>query len=266
MMNQVSPTINALVNLLEDDDRQVSTLAMERLLAMDQDADGLVAELQESQNPVLRGRIHQLGAILKLRRERAGFIQSVQEESLPLWQGILQINYQYNPRFESSEVETIIRGMVAKLPPRLNAVKLAAFMRNEGFTYAGEDVLGADLYMVEDVLIQRVGAPILLAVIARQLSLAQNLDCSIVLYKGKHCLVDDQLNLIETGEDWRVGRLQKENRVHACSDRDIWLTVLAQLFLAALLEGRLQAIHRVGTILSKLCGGSSQDLPFPLGS
>lgn len=264
-MKTERPTISALVNLLEDDDKQVSTAAMAQLLSCEQDVDGLVAELQESQNPVLRSRIHQMGNVLNLRRSRTVFLDQVKACNLPLWEGMLQINYQYNPRLNYTTVEKTVADLVERLPRRPTTMRLAAFLRNEGFTHPAEDVLGPDLFLVEDVLAQRVGAPILLSVVARHLGEHCGWHSTVVLYRGKHCLIDAHYNLIEPAEGWRISPLSGLDKQHPCGDRDIWLTVLSQLFLASLMEGSLQAIHRMGLILAQLSGGDFRDLPHPLG-
>lgn len=258
-------TLDALVNLLEDEDTHVSTLAMEQLLRH-QDADDLIAELQEDANPVLRSRIHQLGNILNIRRARSQFIESVETSGLSLWNGLLQVNYQYNPRMNKDGVDRLVNELLEKMPSELNTVRLTSFMRNENFSYTGEDVLGADLYLLEDTLIQRVGSPIMLSVIARHLGRHLGWHSTVVLFKGKHCLLDARGHLIEPAENWRITRLPRHDNLHPCGNKEIWITILCQLYLSAMLEGRLLAIHRVGSILTKLCGGNFQNLPFPLGS
>jgi hypothetical protein len=258
-------TVSALVNLLQDEDAHISTLAMEQLL-QHQEAEHLVAELQESASPVLRSRIHQLGNILNIRRARHDFIARVEGTSLSLWQGLLEINYQYNPRLNQSQADKLLAELQEKLPKDINTARLTAFMRSENFTYTGEDILGADLYLVEDVLMQRVGAPILLSVLARQLGRQVGWNATVVLFKGKHCLLDPRGHLIEPAENWRITRLPRHDNLHPCGNKEIWLTVLCQLYLSAMLEGRLLAIHRVGSILATLCGGEFRALPFPLGS
>jgi hypothetical protein len=263
--NVNNPTVDALVNLLEDEDAHISTLAMEQLLRH-QDAETLVAELQESASPLLRTRIHQLGNILNLRRARLDFISRVEGGNLSLGQGLEQINYLYNPRMNVGAVETMFNELLAKMPTDVNTNRLTAFMRNENFTYTGEDILGADLYLIEDVLAQRIGAPVILSLIARQLGRQLGWNASIVLFKGKHCLLDPRGHLIEPAENWRITRLPRHDNLHPCGNKEIWLTVLCQLFLSAMLEGRLLAIHRVGSIIARLCDGDCRDLPFPLGS
>ncbi len=267
-MKRKSPKhIQALINLLEDEDRHVSSMAMEQLLTLDGDVDRLIAEFQEAPNPVLRGRIHQLGNIVKLRRERTLLINEVVDGKPTVWDGILRINRQYNPQMNLRNLNRMIEELAARVPSPISTVGMATFMHNETFSFTGEDILGADLYLLEDVLTQHVGAPILLSVIAKHLGEIYGWNALIVLFKGKHCLYDEQTcDLVEPAEGWRVTRLNRDDKLHPCADRDIWLTILCQLFLSALLEGRLQTIHRIGSILSRLCGGEFSKLPFPLGS
>lgn len=262
----MNTSISALVNLLEDEDRHVSTLAMERLLALDQDVDSVIAELQESDNPILRGRIHQLGSILRLRRSRQRFIDSVRDSDTSLWDGILEINYQFNPRMNRRDIAELVEDFASRLPRRLSSHNLKVYMRKEKFSVSSEDLLGPDLYLAEDVLMQRIGAPILLCAVAQHIGRTRNWDATMVLHKGRHCLLDENYYLISPAENWRVTRLTNDDKLHPCGDRDVWFTILAQLFLSAVQEGRLQAIWRVGSILAQLCDGDFHDLPFPLGS
>ena len=265
-MNKLKQTsLNALLSLLEDEDTQVSTMAMEELIRH-HDIEHLVAEHQESPSPLLRSRIHQLGNILNLRKCRNDFIAQVESGSMTLWSGLSQINYQYNPRMRPSAIDTLVEDLVKQLPDPLNTVRLSTFMRSEGFSYSGDEILEPELYLLEDVLQHRLGSPILLSVIARHLGRLRGWRSTVVLFKGKHCLLDSRGHLIEPAETWRITRLPRHDHLHPCGNREIWMTVLCQLFLSAVLEGRLLTIQRTGSILTTLCGGDFGRLPFPLGS
>lgn len=265
-MNHPKHTINALINLLEDEDRHVSTLAMEQLLHQEQTIDQLVAEFQESHNPILRSRIHQLSNILKMRRCRNLFVESVRHSSISLLEGAIKINYLYNPVMNMTETRKAFRDLARKLPSDLSSSRLGEFLREENFIHTTEDMLGADLYLIEDVLLQRVGSSLLLSLIANELSRSAGIHNQIVIYRGKHSLLDDSNNLIDPSENWRISRAKQNDRLHPCTKNDIFLTILSQLFLSAIFEGRLQSIYRVCLPLTDLCGGKLGDLPFPLGS
>ncbi len=264
--NPAGQKVDALINLLQDEDRHVSMVAMEQLLARTDDVDELIAEYQEAPDPVLRSRIHQLGNIRQLRRARSTFIEGAKKSKITLWEGLLQINYQFNPRMDFSEIDSEISELVASAPKKLTTYGLTEFMQDENFTFPDGDILDSDLYLIEEVIYQRLGAPILLSVIAKEIGQRLGWHSSIVVYKGRHCLIDDSGNLIRPTEGWAITRLSGNDRLHSCSKNDTWLVILCQLFIAAMLEGRPQAIHRVGHMLSSLCGGNTQNLPFPLGS
>ncbi len=79
-------------------------------------------------------------------------------------------------------------------------------------------------------------------------------------------MLDGKNFLIEPAEDWRVTQLTNTEKVHPCDKNETWLIILCQLYVSAILEGRLQAIHRVASLLAELSGGYIRGLPYPLGS
>lgn len=259
------PPIDSLISLLGDEDRMISSMAMEKLLQRDADLGALIAEHQEAEDPRLRARVHQMSNVSDIRRARSELIDGIRQAKLSLWDGMLAINHQYNTRLNREAVNRLQDELAASISRPVTGSRMAQFMKGESFATAKENVLGADLYLLEDVLAQRIGSPILLTTIAQQLGHRVGWASTIVLHKGKHCLIDAQNNFIEPAEGWRVSKFTPEVQLHPCTDKDIWMTVLCQLYLAAMLDGRVQAIHRVGTILAKLCDGNFRDLPYPLG-
>ena len=258
--------IHALINLLEDEDKQVSVAAMERLLSYDKDVDKIIAEFQESSSPTLRGRIHQLGNVVNLKRSRSKFIDDVLSSTISLWDGVLQINYQFNPIMDLHEVRKAFQSLQDRLPKTLTITDLVDFMINEEFTFTSEDILGADLYLVEDVLLQRVGAPILLSVIFCKLAKSRKLSTSIVISNGRHCVhYGKESYLINTSDNWQITKVDKATKIHHCKKIEIWITILCQLFISAIVDGQFQNIHKIGSMLSVLCGEDLEKLPFPLG-
>ena len=265
-MDPQNSSIDALLNLLEDEDNYVSSMAMERLLSSGEDINALVAEFQESHNPVLRSRIHQLGNIIRIRESRYEFVEGVRNSSMSLWDGVLQINFQYNQRMDWRQVKETMSALCKQLPRRLSTVGLAEFMRRENFAFTGEDIVGPDLYLIEDVLLHRIGSPILLSVIAKQLGEKRDLQIDIGLYKGKFCIVDRFNNLVDPSVDWKLAHLSSRQDCRFFGKLNIWLVILCQLFTSSILEGRLHGIHRIAFLLAKICGGNMRSFPFPLGS
>jgi hypothetical protein len=257
--------INALLNLLEDDDSHVSALAMEQLLLLDNGADDVVREFQESPSPVLRSRIHQLDNLLTLRRRRRSFIARAKGSDLSLLEGLSLINYQYNPKISVETVRRSFESICEKAPVFTSSTQLAAYLHKDGFALNAENYLASELYLLDEILEHRQGAPVMLCCIAKCLADHCNWPVSVILYKGRHCLIDKNRNLIETWDSWRVTKLPAGDQVCHCSKSDLWLSILGQLFLASLQEGQIQAVYRVSSILAEFCGGTFDALPFPLG-
>ena len=258
--------LNALLSLLQDDNLKVVSLAMEQFLKLGRIAETTIAEHQDSSDPQLRARIHQLSNIMARRRDRQRFLQAVSSEAMSLWEGICRINALYDPRFSRRNVHRHINRMASELGPgKITSAALASLMRNHEFAVPSDDLLDVDLYLVEQVLETKYGSPPLLCVLAAHLGGAAGWSASIVLYQGRFCLMDAHNLLLDPGAGWRITRLKGADKIHPCGKKDVWLGVLAQLFLVTLVEGYLRDLHHFGDLLTALNGGSLEKLPYPLG-
>ncbi|MCH2176515.1 MAG: hypothetical protein MK193_12385 [Lentisphaeria bacterium] len=256
---------NALYNLLEDDDFLVYTPVMQKILETEKDADQFVREYQDSANPSLRARAFEMGRVLKLRNRRKHFISDVVQSKVALWDALLDVNFQLNPALSKQKVQQLFDKLANACPEAADMKQFSAALKRIDLAMTKEDVLGADLYLLEEVLQTRLGSSILLCVIAQQLAARMDLAVSVVLYRGRHCICDAHGVLLDPVDAWKLIRVKSISKVHYCSDKDILVMVLCQLFLSAMLDGSLNGIHRIGTILTGLCGGKLSDLPFPIG-
>lgn len=260
------PSLPALITLLQDEDDKVASLAMEQFLAFGL-AEKAVAEFQESNNPELRKRVHQLGGILGRRRARQEFRDAVEHEGVSLWDGVIQLNWLYDPQCNRKKVADRVETMAAKLESKgVNAAKVAALMKDEEFLVPDEDILDVDLYLVERVLETKYGSPAVLCAVAQQIGQEAGWTPSIVLYEGRFCLLDRHYLLVDPSEGWHISRLDPDQRVHPCSSKDLWVGILTQLFLVSLVEGHLRDLYHFGDLLASLNKMAIDEaLPFPLG-
>jgi len=235
------------------------------LLLLDNCADAVVREFQESSSPILRNRIHQLDNMLTLRRRRRSFITKAKSGNLSLFEGLALINYQFNPRVGADAMRRRFEDICRQAPNFSTSTQLAKYFHKDGFSLHSENYLASDLYLIDEVLEHRYGAPVILCCLAKCLADHCSWPVSIILYKGRHCLLDKKRNLVETWDSWRVTKLPDDEPVCHCSKPDIWLSVLSQLFLAALQEGQIQAVYRVSSILAEFCGSNFDSMPYPLG-
>ena len=260
--------VAALLTLLQDDDDKVASLAMEQFLERGW-AESAIVEFQEAHDPKLRQRIHQLGTILSRRRARQEFLDAVSQERISLWEGVLAINSLYDPQCNRQKVDDELHVMVSRLGLRratATAAKTAALMREQEFCVPEEDTLDVDLYLIERVFETRYGSPAMLCALAHQTGIEAGWESSIVLHEGRFCLLDRHHLLVDPAAGWHVTHLGENGKFHPCSSKDVWLGILSQLFLVALVDGHLRDLYHFGDLLSALNQGTPEEaLPYPMG-
>lgn len=259
--------LNALLNLLQDDDLRVASLAMEQILKLGAVADETIAEFQEDNDPIVRSRMHQLSSILARRRARMEFAQAVKKESISLWDGIIAINQLYDPECGRHVVDNALKQLTDQVSAeRCDTPYMASFMKEQEFLVPEEDILDVDLYLVERVLAAKYGAPALLCALAQKVGEKAGWQPTIVLFEGRYCLIDHSYILVDPGDSWHIRKLKNEDKIHPCGRKDIWLGTLSQLMLVSLVEGNLRDLYHFGDMLTSLDNTDLDVLPYPLGS
>lgn len=258
----------ALLNLLQDDDYKISSLAMEQILGMDtKNLRDILACYQEDKNPQLRKRIHQLGSIIIRRRKKGEFIDAVKKEEVSVWDGLVQLNTLYSPSCDLHYLDTAMQEIVCNISDDIivSTPYIASLMREGDFSVPEEDNLDVDLYLAEKILTICYGSAICLCALAQHIAKRNGLQLTIVLYDGKFCLIDQNNLLLDPSAGWHMSKIKDEDKFHPCARKDAFLSVLSQLFLIAVLEGRLRELYCFGDLLTALNGGDLDALPFPVG-
>ncbi len=259
-------SISALLTLLQDEDDKVASLAMEQFLNSGL-AEETVAKFQEASEPQLRQRIHQLSGILARRRARQEFLRAVAASRLSVWDGLVQINVIYDPQTDCGWVADTMRDMAEAAGRHGTAARVAAVMRDKEFMVPDEDTLDVDLYLADAVLDCKDGSAALLCAIAQEIGRRSGWEATIALFEGRFVLIDANGMLVDPTEGWHISKLENDRKVHPCPPRDIWLNVLPQLFLAALVDGNLRDLYLFSDILAALNQTPLEDaLPYPLGN
>ncbi len=259
--------LSALLTLLQDDDVRIASLAMEQFLKMDGVTDATIAEHQESHDPHLRQRIHQLSTILTRRRARQSFIEALSQEQITLWEGVQQINMLYDPQCDLKQVDDAVSSLFKRLASQpVTTPRIAELMREQEFNVPEEDTLDVDLYLVQRVLETRYGSAAVLAALAHLIGGKLGWAFTIVLHGGRFCLIDRNNLLLDPNEGWHISKLKTDSRIHPCTRMDVLMGILGQLFLVALIGGHLRDLYHFGDLLTALNGGTIDALPFPLGA
>lgn len=268
-MNKPRPVsnqrISALLTLLQDDDVKIAALAMEQLLDLGHETDEAIAEHQESHDPQLRQRIHQLSSILQRRRLREEFLGALGDGTLSLWRGIVAINVLSDPAVNVEYIEREMESLAKAIAEgESSAARVAKLMKDRELRVPSEEILDMDLYLLDRILEEGSGSAVLLCAIAQEAA-GENWPATIVMRNGRFCLLDAEHTLVEPTEGWRLSKLNAKDRAHPCSIKDLLLAVLTQLFLVSLVDGSLRELYHFGSLLAALNRNGLDAFPHPLG-
>ena len=258
--------IEALINLLQDEDPQIAVIAMEKLLANQAFVKNHLKELQESSDPCLRTRVHQMESILTRKKQLEDFTERVKNNKIELWEDLIFLNKIIDRSLKTETITGSFQELQDKIPRKqLTTLEIAAFMREQSFSCPNEDILDPGLFLIYEVITCSLGNPLLLCIIARQLAIKHQKRLTIVLHKGRHCLVSDESSFIDPQNGWSVTKLKQNSKVYPCTNRDILLTVISQLYLSALIEGQLRIIAFLSKMMAALSNNTVSEFPYPVG-
>lgn len=257
--------VEALINLLHDEDPQIAVIAMEKLLTTPSIDDHL-KDLQESNDPYVRSRIHQMESILTRQKNLDEFIARIKDNKIELWEDLITLNKIIDRDLTTSSVTSLFEEICENLESQeMSTLELATFMRDQNFSVPSDDILDPGLFLLHEVIASELGNPLLLCLITKQIALRNDKKLNIVLHKGRHCLIDDQGSFIDPHHSWAITTLKPNTKVYPCSNRDILLTIISQLYLSALIEGQLRIISFLSQVMSALSNMSMDEFPYPIG-
>jgi len=138
----MSREIDALLNLLQDEDPQVVAAVMEKLLKTDEFVNCRLAELQESSNPLIRERIHQLESILHRKQLMHEFLNRIKNNEIGLWDDLIFLNKIMDGNLSDQMINEAWVSLQKKVSTEtLSTMEMAALMRENCFTAPADDVL-----------------------------------------------------------------------------------------------------------------------------
>lgn len=258
--------IDALITLLDDEDHSIAVMAMEKLLENEEFIKTEMPRLQESDNPVIRERIHQMESIIVQKEKKETFLNSLDKDNLSLLDGLFFMNQFFYDDLRLSSITERISKIVASLSSKdCGSLDLINYMRKEAYSSPKTDVLDLDYFLIDDALENKIAHSVLLCMLAREIADRLGIALIVVLYKGRHCLIDTKDHFIDPVKNWKVETLEDTIKVYPCTNRDLLLTVLSQLYLSCMVDGQLKVIYQLTEMMTFLSGKSLEDMPFPLG-
>ncbi len=262
-------TTEALVTLLFDEDPKVAIQAMETLISRGESLDEVLQIYQDSTDPHVRKRIHQISTVLSRRERKGNFINRVKSSKGSLIDGLIQLSVLGNPRLSESAVRRDFHTLVLLLSKKMEGEsvtteELVGFMRSNNFFVPETFALEEELLLTDIVLRYRLGSAVVLSSIACSIGIACGWKGSMTIYEGLFCLLDSDNQLINPTFSWKITEAEPD-RCFPCRNRDVWYNVLSQLFLTSLQDGSMQDIHLYGSLLTELFESDISQLPYPVG-
>ena len=264
-MSESQEELLRIFSLLDDPDEEVSLNAIAELLDREDELGDLPARFQESRDPLLRKRIHQLQAALVLRRRRKYFLSRLYDRRLDFLDLLIDVHLQWFDNDSRPEIEAQVAVFYTRSlkAPFSTLEDLASFMRKSGITAERDSTLRPEAYCIGSVLYDGSGAESLLAALACHI--AGNQTCFTVVRTADHFAVcDAQQRFLIPGENWRICPAGSFQVLKEWSQRDILLFAMSALFCSAV---NSDSFRYVLTLAQSLTGDSSDAIldffPYP---
>ncbi|MBQ9336700.1 MAG: hypothetical protein IJS14_05315 [Lentisphaeria bacterium] len=258
----------SLLSLLDDENEQSAALAMAELLRRDEkQLEPILRKLQETTNPRLRKRIHQLQSTILLRRRRRNLTARLFGEKRNLLDGLIQLHLLW---FDNDSSEGL-RRQWKKLADEAKKVRtdtperLAGFMRKHDFQLAHRDDLEQDHFCLGTILDGAPAADFMLCAMGVLLAADSGLTLSIVTDGEMEFLLRDMTGrILDPGRDWEILRCDDPDSAFVHWSVPMLLRYAASLmFTAAVSSDSFRYVYSIGSCLAGTSGGLS--LPYPYG-
>ncbi len=255
----------ALCSLLDDESDEVAVNAIAELLADPHPALAeRLAEMQESGNPLLRRRTHQLGAALNMRLRRSDFYMMLRRGDPDLIKGLFNLHLQW---FDNDSHAALLErwcGMrlLAGTPEPDSPEKLMNVMLRANLAAKPDSTFRPEYYCIGAVLDEKTGSSALLCAVAK--SLAADPDkYGIVKLEDEFALKCPDGRLLRPAKNWLLtgdftGRRQEWDNAR------LLRYAAAMLFSAAVNSDSFRYVMTMSQAICGLTGPAAmRDFPYP---
>ena len=256
-----------LISLLDDSNPLVGANVLAELLKYQDKLPELIKELQESHDPVVRQRIHQLQVIAAIRKQRHDFAQQVRSNSLSLFDILLGIHLLW---YDSDPPEEIIASWkkhikTAKKFNPISLTTLGRFMRKQEYAAGQPDQFRADHYCLGSVMDERIGAEVILCCLAAITAASFKVDTRIGSAGKRFYVVDGSGMALCPARNWNCSPLPPSIHLFFWNRQSLVKHVLSMLFLYAVASDSFRYINTIGSCLAEIATGKDKldFLPYP---
>jgi hypothetical protein len=259
--------INTLINLLDDENRQSASLVMAELLKHDSEIGDILMRLQESENPRLRRRVHQIQSILQARARRSNLSKFLKETGTGLLQPLINIHllwYDNDSLLSVLKIWTELMGKSTKYPPA-SLENLAHFMKKMGFSASPKDDIEADYFCIGIVMDELTGADFMLCALAMEIASKWNLNLEVVQLMDNFGIRDEKGRILLPGNGWRlITDIESGTSLKTWASTDIIKLAASMLFMCAVSTDSFRYTFTLGQAIAKAAGRETLEfLPYP---
>ena len=256
--------IRTLLSLLDDEDEGPALEAMAELLWRGEEVFPYLAELQESPDPLLRRRVHQLESALTMRRRRSEFSRLLSMPHPDVPRILVELHLQWYDNDPLPEMASRLTAFLASgraENPR-SLADLSSYFRTSGIVAERETTLRPEDYCIGVMLLDRIGSAAVWTLVAKLLlpdpdavKIVRNVE-EFSLYDGERLLLPER--------DWRIVRAPARAELELWDERKVLKFAASMLFSAAVNSDSFRYVLTIGQALSGLPDDEVLDyMPYP---
>lgn len=241
--------IFSLLSLLDDENESTASFAIRELLAEGKKADQALSEHQESANPLVRKRIHQIQAINLFKKSRDILSRRFTNKHSGIWNGILEIHMSWFDKDIKENLNALFYELLKEFEKEeeITAHSLANFMRLMGFVMPIDGDIDPEYYCIGAVMESKIGSDALLSVIAYKLLIESGVKTRLVKYNNLVSLLFLP-DIVITPNTWKIQKVSDSEYTELEPGMVLRYTML-QLFLSAVCSENLRYAFTIGKCL-----------------
>lgn len=263
MADQTPIDIRRIASLLDDPDEAVAISAMAELLNREPELGELPAELQESSNPLMRRRVHQLQSALTMIRRRRCLSTLLSSDEIDFLDALTQIHLQWFDNDSETELRKKIRDFCREIKqyPCSTLQEIGDAFASCGIIAAPITTLKVEQFCLGVMLDEKNGASALWCGMICSLYPRHNL--CVIRYQGRFAVMGNTYMLIPE-DNWQLSRIPPKKEIETWENKALLRLAVMTLFSAAV---NSDSFRYVLTLAQAFTGCETADslgsLPYP---
>lgn len=264
-----SEHLKILLGMLDDPDENSAVSVMGELLRSNSsELLPLLGDLQESNDPLMRKRIHELQSIIALRNRRKRFLELLESDEFDVFEALIELHLLWFDRDTTDVLQEMLQTFmsVAANNQIRNIAELGAFMMRNNFALPPEDeAMDPENFCIGPVLEDRLGSDVILCTLALLAGLDAGLELGLVHLAGGFAVINAAGEMISPANGWMPDQVVKLQGGDFWNDpRMVFKYASLMLFLYAGSSDNFRYIHTIGHALCNADDSKLLDfLPYP---